>query len=138
MKLGDPVVVWEGSRRTKRHLRIFLNKEGNKYRCVSTIAAGEFLGGKEYGTHLWDHAEPYTPPKHKTMVKGPVEIMKLLVEGGYESKVSGSWAPPKRGDIWWTPPMWVTCGCDPSNSGFCYEPEWLETKLIKGEDTEDD
>lgn len=82
-------------------------------------------GSYNYQTRddYWAYWKP--APKKIRRAKGPVEIMKTLVEHGYGPDGNGNWVENNYG----TPfvcAMWLECGKDISDSKYYWEPEWTE------------
>lgn len=62
--------------------------------------------------------------KKETRVKGLVDLMKTLVDGGWEADGSGNfWNKSKKETF--AAQMWYFCGKVP-NPNWVWEPEWLE------------
>ena len=82
-----------------------------------------FIKGRYMSTtgNIWDIAEPV--PTTETRVKGPVEIMTVLINAGYSVDCKGDW--DIEGNAEFVNTMWQYCG-ERTPAVYKWEPEWLE------------
>ena len=128
LKFGDKVTI-----ANMAELTYIATREDGTI-ITTTLSSTEIPLIGEFSAFAWGkHVSVDKVPKPKTItrVKSKTDVVKALVEQGYEYGEDDCWRTDVYNKYTFVPSMFDTCGEEPS--GWGYEAEWLEEVEITEE-----